>query len=45
MYVLVGVISFVAGCAFGITIMCLVQINRVNGNARFENDLNENGGK
>lgn len=44
-YVLVSVISFITGGIFGVVMMCLFQINRLGGNAKFENDESEIGGQ
>ena len=44
-YVLVSVISFIAGGIFGLVMMCMFQINRLNSNAKFENDEPEIGGQ
>ena len=44
-YVLVSVISFIAGGIFGLVTMCMFQINRLNSNAKFENDEPEIGGQ
>ena len=45
MYLLVGIISFIAGGAFGVFLMCAFQINRMGANARFEVEPPEIGGQ
>ena len=36
--ILITTVAFIIGGFSGIVTMCLVQINHVNGNARFEED-------
>ncbi len=45
MYILVGIVSFMAGGLFGVCFMCLFQINRLHGNAKFEKESSKNGGQ
>lgn len=36
--IIISILSFLFGGFAGITTMCLVQINRTNGNGRFEKE-------
>lgn len=45
MQMLVGILSFIAGGAFGVFLMCAFQINRLGADVWFEEEPPGNGGQ